>query len=130
MFNLEQAIAEWRKRMVAAGITTPESLDELESHLREEIAQQMELGLDADQAFEAAVEKLGQPGALKGEFAKLKATQRALPRKYLRIFCFLAAPLALLSGTWTFLEAGMVPTERIPGIAVMTIIALYLAALP
>ena len=33
MFNLEQAISEWRLQMLAAGIKTTESLDELENHL-------------------------------------------------------------------------------------------------
>ena len=37
MFDLEQAIAEWRKQMLAAGIKAPVPLDELESHLREEV---------------------------------------------------------------------------------------------
>ena len=37
MFNLEQAIAEWRQQMLATGIQTPVPLEELEIHLREEI---------------------------------------------------------------------------------------------
>src|SRR5437899_1789321 len=113
MFNLEQAIAEWRQQMVAAGITTPESLDELESHLREEIEQQIRSGVGEQRAFEAAVEHIGQPSALGAEFAKADVTRRTIPPKYLRIFCFLAALLVVLSGTWTFLEAGMAPTDRI-----------------
>ena len=41
MFNLETAITDWRRQMLAAGIKTPDHLDELESHLREEIGRQM-----------------------------------------------------------------------------------------
>jgi hypothetical protein len=41
MFNLEQAIADWRQQMLAAGIKTPVPLEELENHLREENEQQM-----------------------------------------------------------------------------------------
>ena len=41
MFNLNQAIAEWRKQMAASGINLPEALDELESHLREDVDQQV-----------------------------------------------------------------------------------------
>lgn len=37
MFNLEQSIADWRRQMLATGIKTPAPLDELESHLREDI---------------------------------------------------------------------------------------------
>jgi hypothetical protein len=45
MFNLEQAIADWRKQMLAAGIKTPVPLEELESHLRDEIEWQMKSGI-------------------------------------------------------------------------------------
>jgi len=44
MFNLEQAIAGWRKQMAAAGIKHREDLDELEGHLREEIRELMKSG--------------------------------------------------------------------------------------
>ena len=32
MFDLEQAIADWRRQMLAAGIKTPVPLEELKSH--------------------------------------------------------------------------------------------------
>ena len=38
MPDLEQRIAIWRSQMIDAGIKTPVPLDELEAHLREEIA--------------------------------------------------------------------------------------------
>ena len=41
MFNLETAVAEWRQELLAAGIKAPEPLEELESHLREEIDGQL-----------------------------------------------------------------------------------------
>ena len=37
MFDLERAVSEWRKRMMAAGIESPAPLQELELHLRDEI---------------------------------------------------------------------------------------------
>ena len=40
MFNLNQAIEGWRREMLAAGIKTPVPLDELESHLREDVEHQ------------------------------------------------------------------------------------------
>lgn len=70
MFNLNQAIAEWRRQMLAVGIKSREVLDELESHLREEVEQQAQSGTDAQQAFEVAVQRMGQAGALKAEFEK------------------------------------------------------------
>ena len=37
MFDLEQAILEWRRQMTAGGIKAPEVLDELESHLHDDV---------------------------------------------------------------------------------------------
>src|SRR5436190_11665672 len=54
MFNLEQAILEWRRRMLAADIKSPSPMDELEIPLREEIERQMKSGLSAQEALEAA----------------------------------------------------------------------------
>jgi hypothetical protein len=70
MFDLERSITEWRREMLAAGIKTPVPLEELESHLREEIQQQMQLGLDAQKVFENAVKKIGQANLIKSEFQK------------------------------------------------------------
>jgi hypothetical protein len=61
MFNLDQNISEWRRQMLAAGIKTPVPLEELEIHLREEIEQHIKSGLNEAEAFQAAVEKIGQP---------------------------------------------------------------------
>lgn len=70
MFNLEKAILEWRKQMISAGIKSPAPLDELESHLRDDIAQQVSNGTDAKVAFDTAVDRIGEANALKMEFAK------------------------------------------------------------
>ena len=71
MFDLEQFIADWRRQMLAAGIKTPVPLEELESHLREEIEQQMKSGLNEQEALNVAVQKIGRTNALKIEFKKV-----------------------------------------------------------
>ena len=68
MPDLEQAIAEWRQRMLAAGIQAPVPLDELESHLREETERQIQTGVNTQTAFENSVRQMGQAEALKDEF--------------------------------------------------------------
>jgi hypothetical protein len=73
MFNLEQSITEWRWQMLAAGIKTPVPLDELESHLRDEIDRQVKSGIDAQRAFGEAIQQIGPPNVLKSEFQKAKA---------------------------------------------------------
>lgn len=70
MFNLDQAIAEWRRQMVAAGIKIPEALKELETHLRDDVEHQILSGASAEQAFDMAVQQLGNAHTLKAEFAK------------------------------------------------------------
>jgi hypothetical protein len=73
MTGLEEQISRWRQQMLAAGIQSPVPLEELESHLREDIEYQMQLGLSAQQAFGIAAEKIGQPSELKREFRKINA---------------------------------------------------------
>jgi len=78
MFNLEQAITEWRRQMLGAGVKNPNVVDELESHLREDVARQMQSGASAEKAFETAVQRVGDAGLLKREFAKLGGKKWAL----------------------------------------------------
>jgi len=74
MFDLETSIAGWRQQMLAAGIQTPVPLEELESHLREDIGQQTAAGLDEQSAFNLAVRQTGRAEVLKTEFAKAGET--------------------------------------------------------
>src|SRR5688572_1870496 len=67
MFNLEDELGKWRKGMAAAGLNT-ELISELEEHLREDIDQQVRLGISESDAFYRACERLGHPGIIKHEF--------------------------------------------------------------
>jgi hypothetical protein len=77
MFDLEEAIADWREQMLAAGIKAPVPLDELELHLREEIERQMEAGMNGQAAFKLALQQLGHPWAVRDEFKKAEAATAA-----------------------------------------------------
>jgi hypothetical protein len=70
MFNLENSILQWRSQMLTAGIKSPVPLDELESHLRDEIERQIQSGASPQLAFENSVRLLGPLGGLKREFKK------------------------------------------------------------
>src|SRR4051812_1591248 len=83
MFDLDQAIAEWRKQMLAVGIKAPVPLEELESHLREAMEEQVRSGVSAQQAFETASQRMGQASRLKVEFKKVEKTKPVLQRKAL-----------------------------------------------
>ena len=70
MFNLEAQIKEWRLSLEKQNVGAEEVLDELESHLREDVDQQMRAGLEAQIAFETAIQRLGQPISLRREFVR------------------------------------------------------------
>src|SRR5216684_4057 len=97
MFNLEQAILEWRRRMLAADIKSPAPMDELEIHLREEIERQMKSGLSAQEALEAASQRLGQASALKEEFSKVGATTTAFRGLFIPVGMIFLAFIAALN---------------------------------
>lgn len=68
-FNLETAIAIWRRQVGVGGIDA-ESLQELEAHLCEDVERSMSAGIDERRAFEQAVCGLGDAEALRNEFRK------------------------------------------------------------
>ncbi|SPE52314.1 Clp domain protein [Verrucomicrobia bacterium] len=98
MFDLNQAITEWRRQLRVAGLNHPEILDELENHLREEIQRQVDSGSNEEQAFQAAVQRLGTAAALKEEFAKATRPTRRHRQalKSLFLFCALGFLLFLV----------------------------------
>ena len=77
MFDLEQAIVDWRRQMLAAGIKTPVPLEELEIHLREDIEQQIQIGSGVEKAFESAVQTIGRVYVLQTEFAKMGSEENS-----------------------------------------------------
>ena len=82
MFDLEQAIADWRKQMLAAGIQSPVPLEELESHLREEIERLLQSGFNEQEAFMISARGIGQPKSLNHEFQKTERTFMKANLKY------------------------------------------------
>ena len=101
MFNLEQSIADWRRQMLAAGIKMPVPLEELESHLREDIAQQMQSGLSAQQAFGIAMKKIGRALELKREFKKVSAPMET--QKIIKLAGVICVAVALFCPLFMFL---------------------------
>jgi len=70
MFHLESSITTWRNQMLAAGIRSPVPLDELETHLREEIERHIHSGLTPQAAFAISTQDIGEPQTLHAEFNK------------------------------------------------------------
>jgi hypothetical protein len=97
MFNLEEAISEWKRQIRAAGVKNPNVVEELESHLLEDVARQTQSGVSAEQAFKAAVERVGHPSLLKREFAKLGGKKWELLKKLKGILVGFCVPFPSLS---------------------------------
>jgi hypothetical protein len=134
MFNLEHAIAEWRRQLAGGGVRSPEVLDELEGHLRDDVEDQRSRGVSVAQAFENAVQQVGQPCLLKTEFAKALGWHE-LPTRFYHVLLTLAGiPIPTLAHTmntthfeprWaTYLRAGafLLPAILLWGLSVVFIV--------
>jgi hypothetical protein len=93
MFNQEQAIANWRRRLAEGGVRSPTVLDELESHLREEIRKLVSTGTPEAEAFQLAQSRLGDTESLTTEFQKL--SNRLPVRRWLPVLVGSGILLAL-----------------------------------
>jgi len=86
MFDLDRAVSEWRQQMAAGGVKAADVLDELESHLRDNVDTQVQSGLSVQQAFETALQRMGEATLLRDEFQKAdKARRKRLQARML--FC-------------------------------------------
>jgi hypothetical protein len=92
MFDLDHAISEWRRQLAGGGIDSPEVLDELESHLRDDIEEQARSGISEGQAFQNAVHDVGQPSLLKTEFVKASLWQELSTRLHHAILTLAGIP--------------------------------------
>jgi hypothetical protein len=71
MPDLETFLAQWRQKLSAVRHLKPGTLDELESHLRDRIAEHMRSGLAEADACQRAAAELGSMESIAGEFRKL-----------------------------------------------------------
>jgi hypothetical protein len=70
MESVESQIAEWRAYVADGPGVNGHDVDELEDHLRHQIAELNAAGLTADEAFLVAVKRMGDLDALSREFAR------------------------------------------------------------
>jgi len=68
--SLDASIAQWRTAVMRGRSVDQADADELESHLREQIADLEASGLSTDEAFPIAVRRLGKVDELTAEFAR------------------------------------------------------------
>lgn len=68
--GLEAQIDRWRGYVQRRQAISPADVDELEDHLREQIADRKATGLDDEEAFLVAIKRLGNLDAVSREFAR------------------------------------------------------------
>jgi hypothetical protein len=127
MFKLDHEIAEWRSKLKAAGIKSPELLDELENHLRETVEHQMKSGSKESDAFENAVRQMGQAASIKTEFEKACVLPGSASRIILQAFIYSSMLGYLSLATFGLIKHNMSATERLLGftaLATMLLLAI------
>ncbi|MDB6122597.1 MAG: hypothetical protein JWQ71_1590 [Pedosphaera sp.] len=128
MFNFENAIAAWRKQMSAGGIKTSVVLDELETHLRDDVEQQLRSGINAQQTFESAAQHIGKAVTLKNEFSKVDHTG-GQKREFSGNFGVAFALIYLFASTFALMKIEMNLSERILGFSAGIMVVLSFCSL-
>ena len=134
-FDLNAAIQTWRENLANSPAFRRESLNELESHLRDSIAALQSRSLSAEEAFMIATKRLGKSGVLEEEFGKVNAKSVWLDRA---LWILLAYQAWILVSNFSFLMRVVISTlgtrskdifsvEVICSPIVMGIIATFLA---
>jgi hypothetical protein len=125
MFDLDQAILQWRRQLSASGLASAEILDELESHLREEIERQLAAGLTAEEAFHLSVARLGEPSLLRREFTRArKRGSFSQARAGLKLALTGLLAIALIMAALPLLGIHLSLAEQGQGIALLTLLFL------
>ena len=99
MHDLGRMIAEWRRTVVPN--VGRKTADELENHLRENVAQLVRSGITEAEAFQRAVKELGSASEIASEFQKLEQSTW-LPVKVVLGFGVLALVAAFILFTIRF----------------------------
>ena len=68
--TLEEQFTQWRNWLRRRPAISPSDVDELEAHLRDQVAELVDAGLAPDEAFLVAVKRMGNLDAVSREFAR------------------------------------------------------------
>lgn len=93
MFQLNQAIQNWRSNLLENQTVTDADVDELESHFRDEIDSLMLAGLNEQEAFMVAEHRLGDEQTIGQEFAKVNPSLAWRRRAFWMLFGILVSML-------------------------------------
>src|SRR6266446_6515940 len=97
-FDLNRAIREWRTGLSTSPALQRDSLDELESHLRDSIATLAEKGLSEEEALLIAVRRCGTQKQLQTEYSKSGLIESLIQIWFFRTAWILLGFLTLING--------------------------------
>lgn len=114
-FDLNAAVENWRNELAAQPNLTPDDLRELETHLRDAMAELRQRGLNDEEAFWLAGRRIGQPQQLGEEFKKANPARVWRERIFwMWLALFLSATLG---GVASSLALAVMPTKTHPGVS-------------
>jgi len=106
MYDLNQSIKNWSSAISQNGTCSTDEMQELEAHLREQVADLVDVGLSEQEAFSVGVSRIGKPGEVCGEYEKVSPMR--LWRR--RLFILLWAAPAI--GTGCFAAILLLPKAQ------------------
>ncbi len=107
MFDLNEAIRQWRAAMGAQPNIEAADLEEFEDHLREEVGNLEGQGLSQEEAFLVSSRRIGRPEDLNGEFAIADpARRRSFRLRWMIVGALSLMFLWLAADTFSSLGAG------------------------
>lgn len=71
MFDLEKALAAWRRSLAYNRAFDAADLDELERHVRDQVEALARRGVPPEEAFHRALGEMGSYGAVEAEYRKV-----------------------------------------------------------
>ena len=110
MFDLNRAITNWRQELGQNDALNTADLNEMESHLRDEIEDLAGGRLSPQEAFIIAAHRLGDTGQIAAEFAKVHSS-----RMWRRRFFW------MLTGVLTYILAGALSAAAAKVCAIMAV---------
>ena len=122
MFDLENAIAQWRRRMEADPGLEPGCIAEIESHLRDRIDDLVSGGQAPKRAFEESVRALGEAGVVGSQFFKVHTRRRSGRPSW-------QAPRFVNALAWNYFRTAVRFLRRHRGFAVLNIAGLTVGML-
>lgn len=122
MFDLEKAVADWRKTLMSNPSLEPGFIAEIESHLRDRIDGLVARGRTPGQAFGESIKILGDSGVIGSEFHKVYTIRRGSRPSW-------QAPRFVPALAWNYFRTGARAIRRNKSFSTINIVGLALGML-